>query len=52
MGEDTRPIYLKIKVYIYYALNSTIHGIEILYQTAPNHGELEQDNASICLRVC
>ena len=25
-----------------YPLNSTIHGIEILYQTAPNHGNLSK----------
>ena len=34
------------------SLNFTIHEIEILYQTAPNHGKLSQDNASICLRLC
>ena len=26
--------------YVSYTLNSTIHGIEILCQTAPHHGEL------------
>ena len=27
-----------------------IHGIEILYQTAPNHKKLQQDNDSICFK--
>ena len=38
--------------YKFKALNSTIHGIEILCQTAPHHGELSQANASYCLRLC
>mgnify|MGYP001801625611 CR=1 len=32
------------------ALNSTIHGIEILYQTAPNHGNNQKGNATIRLQ--
>ena len=35
-----------------YQLNSTIHGIEILCQKAPNHWKLLQDNATIYLRLC
>ena len=40
-----------IWVVIFLLLNSTIHGIEIFYQTALNHGKLLQDNERICSRL-
>ena len=45
-------ILFKFNNYEFITLNSTIHGKELLYQTPPNHGKLQQDNASNCLRLC